>query len=81
MIMTHGDLHPRNIIVEGDSMHITGIVDWESGGGYPEYWEYVKALQTGFDEEAPDWHLSLPDAIVTYAEEYAKDLAIDRMVN
>lgn len=24
---------------------ITGIVDWEEAGWYPEYWEYVKFLE------------------------------------
>ena len=49
MIMTHGDLHPQNIIVNNEEeVNITGIIDWENGGGYPEYWEYVKALHTVF---------------------------------
>jgi hypothetical protein len=45
--MTHSDLYPRNILVQLDSMstlQITGLVDWELSGAYPEYWEYVKAL-------------------------------------
>ena len=25
-------------------LKITGIVDWDTGDGYPEYWEYTKAL-------------------------------------
>jgi hypothetical protein len=27
---------------------VTGIVDWENAGHYPEYWEYTKALFEGF---------------------------------
>ncbi|KAF4614606.1 hypothetical protein D9613_003391 [Agrocybe pediades] len=37
---THGDLLPKNIIVNGST--ITGIIDWETAGFYPEYWEYAR---------------------------------------
>jgi len=42
ILFTHGDLAPRNIMVSDDG-RITGIIDWEYAGWYPEYWEYVKA--------------------------------------
>lgn len=32
--------------------HITAIIDWESAGWYPEYWEYIKAY---FGELRPGW--------------------------
>ena len=41
----HSDLVPKNILVDGNG-HITGIVDWEFAGWYPEYWEYTKAYYT-----------------------------------
>ncbi|KAJ5212663.1 Aminoglycoside phosphotransferase [Penicillium cinerascens] len=47
IVLTHADLSPRNIIVKGDK--ITGIIDWEMAGFYPEYWEYIKAMYH------PDW--------------------------
>ncbi|KAK3901076.1 hypothetical protein C8A05DRAFT_35258 [Staphylotrichum tortipilum] len=34
---THADLNPRNIVVDAKAGKITGIVDWEFGGWYPEY--------------------------------------------
>lgn len=37
---THGDLLPQNILVEGST--ITGILDWETAGYYPEFWEYCR---------------------------------------
>lgn len=41
IVLTHGDLDPRNILVrEG---RVVAIVDWETAGFYPEYWEYAKA--------------------------------------
>lgn len=48
--LTHGDLNPRNILVdrisghEEDTWKVSGIVDWENSGYYPEYWEYTKAM-------------------------------------
>lgn len=42
IVMTHGDLSPRNILVQGSK--VVAILDWEMSGYYPEYWEYVKAL-------------------------------------
>ncbi|KAI0079416.1 kinase-like protein [Panus rudis PR-1116 ss-1] len=40
IVFTHGDLLPRNIIVNGST--ITGIIDWETAGFYPEFWEYSR---------------------------------------
>jgi len=42
IVFTHADLNLRNILVD-DSGRISGIVDWECAGWYPEYWEYTKA--------------------------------------
>ena len=44
IILTHGDLHPRNIIIKDNT--IAGIIDWELGGWYLEYWEYVKGVNS-----------------------------------
>lgn len=93
LVFSHGDLHPRNIMVtvtphpstagedakntpeEGNEMEdkavppaasvtVTAILDWEMCGWYPEYWEYVKALNTTMDdEECPDWCNWLPRCI------------------
>lgn len=41
-ILSHNDLDPRNILVQGSK--IVAIIDWEFAGYYPEYWEYCKAL-------------------------------------
>jgi hypothetical protein len=42
VVLTHGDLRGRNIIVAGD--RIVGLLDWETCGWYPEYWEFVKSF-------------------------------------
>lgn len=43
---THGDLTLGNIMISGSpgTYTITGIIDWEQAGWYPEYWEYCKLL-------------------------------------
>lgn len=40
-VFTHGDLSSLNILVDGDT--IVGIVDWETAGWLPPYWEYTCA--------------------------------------
>ncbi|QDS70316.1 hypothetical protein FKW77_008407 [Venturia effusa] len=48
---THSDLHRQNILVDkvatSDGVGrfvVSGIVDWESAGWYPSYWEYAASL-------------------------------------
>ena len=38
---THGDLSSLNILARGDE--VVSIVDWETAGWYPSYWEYTTA--------------------------------------
>jgi RIO-like serine/threonine protein kinase len=42
-VFTHGDFNSLNIRVHGDM--IVGIIDWETTGWYPSYWEYTTASQ------------------------------------
>ncbi|KKY39291.1 putative nad-binding rossmann fold oxidoreductase family protein [Diaporthe ampelina] len=55
IFFTHADLNPRNILVDSTvqrdgslGWQVTGIVDWEMAGYYPEYWEYTKSLYERF---------------------------------
>jgi thiamine kinase-like enzyme len=77
--MTHGDLCPLNILVESkDILHIAGIVDWETAGAYPEYWEYVNAFYSSFNNQS-DWCLYSPEAgIGRFFDEYARHSIIGR---
>jgi len=43
--LTHGDLLPHNILVEGSK--IAAIIDWETAGYYPEFWEYCRMHEAG----------------------------------
>ena len=51
IVLTHGDLTPRNIIVKGG--RVQALLDWEYAGWYPEYWEYVKFFDRPTD--CKDW--------------------------
>ena len=52
IVFTHGDLVQHNILVRDDG-RISGLIDWEYAGWYPEYWEYVKFFQRHADHR--DW--------------------------
>ncbi|KAJ5189667.1 Aminoglycoside phosphotransferase [Penicillium cf. griseofulvum] len=43
LVFTHGDLSSLNILARRDD--IVGIIDWETAGWYPSYWEYTSAYQ------------------------------------
>ena len=63
IVFSHGDLRTANIIVLPDQQGnytISGILDWEMGGFYPDYWEAVKATNTMAPQEEDDWYLHLP---------------------
>ncbi|KAH9831368.1 kinase-like domain-containing protein [Rhodofomes roseus] len=77
VVLSHGDLAPHNILVMDG--HITGVIDWEAAGWYPEYWEYTTMLKGLQLTAGPDgqivpktaWQrlvLSLPS--FCYATEY-----------
>ncbi|KAL4914611.1 uncharacterized protein ASPGLDRAFT_43201 [Aspergillus glaucus CBS 516.65] len=108
IVMTHGDLHPRNIMVtinprssdrdggeasfqkaldtttgtsdlSNSQVTVTGILDWEMCGWYPEYWEYVKALNTiTIGGDFGDWWSYLPDNIGVWPKEHAVDVMLSR---
>ncbi|KAF2878605.1 kinase-like domain-containing protein [Massariosphaeria phaeospora] len=46
-VLTHGDLHFHNIIVDPDSHKIEAIIDWEYAGFYPEWAERLLAAKWG----------------------------------
>lgn len=53
----HGDLHFGNVMISDDPSQprmVTGIIDWEEAGWYPEYWEYCK-MRMVICEETKFW--------------------------
>ncbi|KKZ66603.1 hypothetical protein EMCG_07717 [[Emmonsia] crescens] len=83
IVMTHGDLHPRNIMVikDQEGIRVTGLIDWEYSGAYPEYWEFVKSLNTMFPVRAGDWCFFLPQkGMGAYFAEFAIDRFLENCV-
>lgn len=67
IVFTHGDFRPRNIMVKDGK--VTGIIDWELSGWYPEYWEFVKSLYVWRWQN--DWYDYLEKILRPYYAEYA----------
>lgn len=85
IVYTHADLNPRNILVEKvaredgtQGWRVSGIVDWENSGFYPEYWEYTKSMFEGFrwieryNEMAKGWWAFVGEG------GYEKELEVER---
>ena len=65
VVFTHGDIRPANIMVRRDeegSWTVVSIIDWESSGFYPEYWECVKMTNNLTPRDGDDWYLLLPES-------------------
>lgn len=74
IVFTHGDLNPRNILAENG--RITGIVDWENAGWFPEYWEYTKAHYSV--RSLMRW---LADVVDQIFEGYREELVVENMLS
>jgi aminoglycoside phosphotransferase len=74
MVFAHGDLNMRNILVD-DHGRLAGIVDWETAGWYPEYWDYTKA------HFVTRWHtrwLGMVDDVFGQFGDFGRELGIER---
>ncbi|KAF1916198.1 kinase-like domain-containing protein [Ampelomyces quisqualis] len=75
IVFTHGDLHQDNIMVKDGK--ITGLIDWELAGWYPEYWDYVKfSCSSGAHRDWMDYAKDIFSQ--TYEEELLFHLALSR---
>ncbi len=61
-------------------VELSGIIDWESSGFYPEYWEQLKALNTHSIKDTSDWWEHLPSSILGYDQEIVLDRVIETTV-
>ena len=74
IVFTHGDLNMRNILAINGK--VTGIVDWENAGWFPEYWEFTKAHYTA--RSSIRW---LADIIDQVFEGYREELKVENMLS
>lgn len=66
-VFTHGDFQRKNVLVKDDNDLV--LVDWESAGWYPSYWEYAIAMFACGDWR-DDWHKYLANILEEYPNEY-----------
>lgn len=69
----HGDLAPRNILVDPKTYDIVSIIDWECAGWYPEWWEYTQTHRSNFLVK-PEWW----DIFKTHVLEPYPDSKVER---
>uniref|UniRef100_A0A8H7NMD5 Aminoglycoside phosphotransferase domain-containing protein n=1 Tax=Bionectria ochroleuca TaxID=29856 RepID=A0A8H7NMD5_BIOOC len=69
---THGDLNMRNILVSNG--RLSGIVDWENSGWFPEYWDYTKAY---YGTKIRRRWLRAVDEVFEDFGDFQKELAIE----
>lgn len=74
IVFSHGDLKHHNIMVKDG--RITGFLDWESAGWYPDYWDYTTALR--FTMEEFWWYDFMMEL---GARKYLVELDCDRALN
>jgi aminoglycoside phosphotransferase (APT) family kinase protein len=84
-VFTHGDLRPANIIMQHNSdgdYQVSGIIDWEMSGFYPEDFECIKVTNTLATNESNDWFLQLPSCIspAKFPLRWLSDFAWDKQV-
>ncbi|KAF5694108.1 kinase-like domain-containing protein [Fusarium denticulatum] len=83
IVFTHGDLNPRNIMMERVSnssgvrgWRLSGIIDWETAGYYPEYWDYTKSMFESF--RWPRRHNDMMQDVFSEFGNYSEELAVER---
>jgi len=66
-VFTHGDLQRKNFMVTDPELV---IVDWETAGWYPSYWEYVMAM-SACGNMKDDWNVWVDRVMQPYYSEFA----------
>ncbi|RDA90610.1 hypothetical protein CP533_2794 [Ophiocordyceps camponoti-saundersi (nom. inval.)] len=69
LVLSHGELSPSNIVVLNGS--IVGIIGWDCGGFYPEWWDYVNFFEARVDSKNMDWY---DYASEIFEDTYTKEL-------
>ncbi|KAF5962855.1 protein kinase-like domain-containing protein [Fusarium bulbicola] len=75
IFFSHADLNMRNILIHNG--RLSGIVDWESSGWYPEYWDYTNAY---FITKLHKRWLGIIDRVIKPLGDYKSELAIERQI-
>lgn len=70
-VFTHGDLSSLNILARGDE--VVGIIDWETAGWYPVYWEYTTASHVN------PQNLFWKEEVDRFLEPMSKEMAMEEI--
>jgi aminoglycoside phosphotransferase len=71
LVLTHGDLSSLNTLVRGDE--VVGIIDWETAGWFPSYWEYSSAKNPNY------YNVLWADEADQYLNPMPHELEMDRI--
>lgn len=71
----HADISWENILLDPRTGNVTGILDWEMAGFWPEWWEYRKAL---FGARSQLWWINiLKEIMAEYPSEAETDMELE----
>ncbi|EKJ72989.1 hypothetical protein FPSE_06777 [Fusarium pseudograminearum CS3096] len=73
IVLTHADINMRNILYHNG--RISGIIDKENAGWFPDYWEYTKALYV--TKVNRRW-LSMMDRVFATFGDFREDYVTER---
>ncbi|KAI5464237.1 kinase-like domain-containing protein [Mariannaea sp. PMI_226] len=75
IVFTHADLNMRNVLIHNG--RLSGIVDWENSGWFPEYWDYTKAYY--ITKLQKRW-LKIIDEVFKQFGDFESELATERQL-
>ncbi|KAK7915270.1 hypothetical protein PG985_012973 [Apiospora marii] len=67
-VFTHGDLQRKNVVIREEDGEVV-LIDWESAGWYPGWWEFYATMFCCRWKD--DWHLWVGRILDEYPNEYA----------
>ncbi|KAH0584517.1 hypothetical protein H2248_010050 [Termitomyces sp. 'cryptogamus'] len=79
IVFSHADLSPDNVMVDKETGKVTGIIDWEMAGWWPEYWEYRKAMYGG-RSSLSWWTKLLEDVMETHWEKWGLESDLENFM-
>lgn len=74
-IFIHADLWRENILVDPSTGAVTGIIDWEMAGFWPEWWEFRTAMQSANERW---WAELVYQVMAQYESETEADMDIEK---
>lgn len=78
-VFAHGDLAPHNILWKDGK--IVAIIDWESAGWLPEYWDYTRAWEASYcNDVGEEWWKMFQEFTECYPDELEVEKCVDDLL-